>query len=42
MEDLEGSVAHVTMLGAQGILPAEDVETILGGLAQLQEKADRR
>ncbi len=39
LEDLEGSVAHVTMLGATGILPAEDVEAILGGLAQLQEKA---
>lgn len=39
LEDLEGSVAHVTMLGATGILPVADVETILGGLAQLQEKA---
>ncbi len=39
MEDLEGSVAHVTMLGETGILPATDVESILGGLAQLQEKA---
>lgn len=39
LEDLEGSVAHVTMLGATGILPAADVETILDGLAQLQEKA---
>ncbi|MGG2106307.1 argininosuccinate lyase [Lysinibacillus pakistanensis] len=39
LEDLEGSVAHVTMLGATGILPAADVEAILGGLGQLQEKA---
>ncbi|MET4563131.1 argininosuccinate lyase [Lysinibacillus parviboronicapiens] len=39
LEDLEGSVAHVTMLGETGILPATDVESILGGLAQLQEKA---
>ncbi|MGE7808079.1 argininosuccinate lyase [Lysinibacillus capsici] len=39
LEDLEGSVAHVTMLGATGILPAADVETILGGLAQLKDKA---
>ncbi|MFJ7666217.1 argininosuccinate lyase [Lysinibacillus sp. NPDC097195] len=39
LEDLEGSVAHVTMLGETGILPAADVEAILGGLAQLQEKA---
>jgi len=39
LEDLEGSVAHVTMLGATGILPATDVEAILVGLAKLQEKA---
>lgn len=39
LEDLEGSVAHVTMLGATGILPTADVETILSGLAQLKEKA---
>ncbi|WP_427107984.1 argininosuccinate lyase [Lysinibacillus xylanilyticus] len=39
LEDLEGSVAHVTMLGATGILPTADVEAILSGLAQLQEKA---
>ena len=36
LEDLEGSVAHVTMLGATGILPAADVEAILSGLAQLK------
>ena len=40
MEDIEGSVAHVTMLGAQGILPAEDVAKILEGLAQLKVKAE--
>lgn len=40
MEDIEGSVAHVTMLGAQEILPAEDVEKILGGLAELKKKAE--
>ena len=39
LEDLEGSVAHVTMLGATGILPAADVEAILVGLAQLKDKA---
>ncbi|KEK12464.1 argininosuccinate lyase [Lysinibacillus sphaericus] len=39
LEDLEGSVAHVTMLGATGILPTADVEAILSGLAQLKEKA---
>ena len=40
MEDIEGSVAHVTMLGAQGILPAEDVAKILEGLAELKIKAE--
>ena len=40
MEDIEGSVAHVTMLGAQGILPTEDVATILDGLKQLNAKAE--
>ena len=40
LEDIEGSVAHVTMLGATGILPAADVEAILGGLAQLKVKAE--
>lgn len=40
MEDIEGSVAHVTMLGAQGILSAEDVEKILGGLHELKTLAE--
>ena len=31
-EDLAGSVAHVTMLGATGILDGDDVAAILGGL----------
>ncbi|MDM5334344.1 argininosuccinate lyase [Ureibacillus composti] len=40
MEDIEGSVAHVTMLGAQGILPTEDVAKILGGLKELKRLAE--
>ena len=40
LEDIEGSVAHVTMLGSQNILPKEDVEKILDGLAQLKVKAE--
>ncbi|GGE19127.1 argininosuccinate lyase [Polymorphobacter glacialis] len=31
-QDLAGSRAHVTMLGAQGIIPAADVTAILAGL----------
>lgn len=38
-EDIEGSIAHVTMLGECGILPQEDVETIKKGLTKLLEKA---
>ncbi|AJY74496.1 argininosuccinate lyase [Paenibacillus beijingensis] len=37
-EDVQGSLAHVTMLGKQGILPAEDVETIKGGLQRVLER----
>ncbi|STO13358.1 Argininosuccinate lyase [[Flavobacterium] thermophilum] len=40
-EDIEGSLAHVTMLGECGILPAEDVEKIKSGLLRLLEKAKR-
>lgn len=35
-EDIEGSLAHVTMLGKCGILPADDVEKIKDGLLQVQ------
>ncbi|MGM9926697.1 MAG: argininosuccinate lyase [Bacillus sp. (in: firmicutes)] len=38
-EDLEGSLAHVKMLGECGILPQEDVNTITKGLNLLQQKA---
>ncbi|BDG37103.1 argininosuccinate lyase [Saccharococcus caldoxylosilyticus] len=38
-EDIEGSIAHVTMLGKCGILPNEDVEKIKNGLYTLLEKA---
>ncbi|MGX9134714.1 argininosuccinate lyase [Rummeliibacillus sp. JY-2-4R] len=38
-EDLEGSIAHVTMLGKTGILAEEEVSTIKDGLEQLKSKA---
>ncbi|HZG70527.1 MAG TPA: argininosuccinate lyase [Chondromyces sp.] len=38
-EDLEGSTAHVTMLGKCGILTEEETETIKKGLSALKEKA---
>ncbi len=40
-EDIQGSLAHVTMLGKQGILPQEDVETIKEGLNRVLQKIKR-
>jgi argininosuccinate lyase len=39
LEDIDGSIAHVTMLGIQNILPQDDVKLIKDGLLQLKEKA---
>lgn len=38
LEDIEGSLAHVEMLGSCGIIPAEDVEQIKKGLTSIREK----
>lgn len=38
LEDVQGSLAHVTMLGACGIVPQEDVDKIKAGLLRVQEK----
>ncbi len=40
LEDLEGSIAHVTMLGTTGILNQEEVVAIKKGLHTLQKKAE--
>lgn len=40
-EDIEGSLAHVTMLGKCGILSQEEVEQIKAGLSTLREKAEK-
>ena len=37
IEDIWGSLAHVTLLGRQGIIPAKDAATILGTLLQFQD-----
>lgn len=37
-EDIQGSLAHVSMLGKCGIVPAEDVETIKAGLNKVLER----
>ncbi len=34
-EDIEGSIAHATMLGLQGIISSEDCEKIIAGLKQI-------
>jgi argininosuccinate lyase len=41
MEDIQGSLAHVTMLGNCGILPAEDVEKIKDGLLKVRGRIER-
>ncbi len=40
-EDIQGSLAHVTMLGKCGILPAEDVEKIKDGLLIVRQRIVR-
>jgi argininosuccinate lyase len=37
-EDIEGSIAHVTMLGDAGILPPGEAETLIQGLRQILEE----
>lgn len=37
-EDIQGSLAHVTMLGKCGIIPAEDVDTIKSGLDKVLDR----
>jgi argininosuccinate lyase len=37
-QDIDGSLAHVAMLGAQGIIPAGDAEAITQGLKQIAEE----
>jgi argininosuccinate lyase len=36
--DIEGSIAHATMLGRQGIIPKKDAETIIRGLGEIAEE----
>ena len=39
-EDIEGSIAHATMLGIQGIISAEDADAIIEGLKQIRSEID--
>ncbi|MEK5391796.1 argininosuccinate lyase [Margalitia sp. FSL K6-0131] len=38
LEDIEGSLAHVQMLGECGIIPAEDADAIIIGLEKIEKK----
>ncbi|MBP3040377.1 argininosuccinate lyase [Bacillaceae bacterium Marseille-Q3522] len=42
LEDIDGSLAHVTMLAQTGILSTEDSEAIQKGLKLLREKAKKK
>lgn len=37
-EDIDGSIAHVTMLGEQGIVSMEEKDTIIKGLEEIREE----
>lgn len=39
-EDIEGSIAHATMLAAQGIISAEDLKLIIGGLTDIKSEIE--
>ena len=39
-QDIRGSIAHATMLGRQGIIPAEDAERIVAGLKEIMTDID--
>ncbi len=39
-EDIDGSIAHARMLGAQGILTAEEAERLVQGLEQVRGEID--
>ena len=39
-EDIEGSIAHVTMLAKQGILTKEEMQSIIGGLKQILQDVE--
>ena len=39
-QDIEGSIAHVTMLAKQGILSNEDKEAIIAGLTSIRNDID--
>ncbi|MDX9814175.1 MAG: argininosuccinate lyase [Sulfurimonadaceae bacterium] len=41
VEDIEGSIAHATMLEAQGILTSDELEAIKNGMAQVKDEIEK-
>ena len=39
-QDIAGSIAHATMLAAQGIITAEDRDKIIAGLKQIESEIE--
>ena len=39
-QDIAGSIAHARMLARQGIIPAEDAETIVSGLKSVEREIE--
>lgn len=40
LDDVEGSVAHATMLGEQGIISTEDAERLVEGLGEVRAELE--
>ena len=40
LEDVEGSVAHATMLGEAGIISTEDADALVKGLGKVREELE--
>lgn len=38
--DIDGSIAHITMLSEQGLLPKREYDTLVSGLRQLRKEAE--
>lgn len=41
LDDLDGSIAHVTMLGTTGVISAEDSQVIVDGLEKIRAEAEQ-
>ncbi|MEX0700399.1 MAG: lyase family protein, partial [Acidimicrobiia bacterium] len=40
-DDIDGSIAHVTMLGTTGVIASEDARAIIDGLESLRSEVER-